>query len=352
MKVMHLADVHLGAAPDSGRPWSEERKKEIWETFERAVAFAGKEKADLLLIAGDLFHRQPLLRELKEVNYQFSTIPETKVVIIAGNHDYIKSNSYYRTFVFSENVTFFREEKCQSVWFRDLNTEIYGISYNHREIREDLSSCLKPAHPERINVLLTHGGDEKHQPINMKKLAAAGFDYTALGHIHIPRSEAEGRVNYAGALEPVDCNDTGEHGFYIGEITKKQVKMKFHPFALRTYYHLHYEADKQTTDGQLKDDIRKKTEELGPDNLYRIWLEGRRHPDMEFDTERLMKLPNIVDVMDDTKPAYDMDKLLKSSGSNMIGRYIKRFQNAKEGSVEKQALYLGLQALLEAKKTL
>lgn len=40
--------------------------------------------ADCLFIAGDLFHRQPLLRDLKEVNYLFSTIPGVRVVIIAG----------------------------------------------------------------------------------------------------------------------------------------------------------------------------------------------------------------------------------------------------------------------------
>ena len=29
----HIADVHLGASPDAGFPWSEERKNEIWDSF-------------------------------------------------------------------------------------------------------------------------------------------------------------------------------------------------------------------------------------------------------------------------------------------------------------------------------
>ena len=44
-----------------------------------------EEQTDVLLIAGDLFHRQPLLRDLKEVNYLFSTLSHTKVVLIAGD---------------------------------------------------------------------------------------------------------------------------------------------------------------------------------------------------------------------------------------------------------------------------
>ncbi len=43
-----------------------------------------------MLIAGDLFHRQPLLRELKEMNSILEMLEHTEVVMIAGNHDYIK----------------------------------------------------------------------------------------------------------------------------------------------------------------------------------------------------------------------------------------------------------------------
>ena len=45
---------------------------------------------DLLLVAGDLFHRQPLLRELKEVDGLFASLDRTQVVLVAGNHDYMR----------------------------------------------------------------------------------------------------------------------------------------------------------------------------------------------------------------------------------------------------------------------
>ena len=31
IRFIHLADVHLGAVPDRGCPWSHEREEEIWE---------------------------------------------------------------------------------------------------------------------------------------------------------------------------------------------------------------------------------------------------------------------------------------------------------------------------------
>ena len=88
MRFFHIADVHLGAEPDKGFPWSQDRSREIWDSFRRVIEQAGRDQADLFLIAGDLFHRQPLARELKEVNAMFSTIPDTRILLIAGNHDY------------------------------------------------------------------------------------------------------------------------------------------------------------------------------------------------------------------------------------------------------------------------
>ena len=71
MRFIHTGDIHLGAAPDSLMPWSLERRGEIRDTFMRLLEEAQREKTDLLLIAGDLFHRQPLKKELREVNAEF-----------------------------------------------------------------------------------------------------------------------------------------------------------------------------------------------------------------------------------------------------------------------------------------
>ena len=98
IRFIHLADVHLGAVPDRGCPWSREREEEIWETFRRVIATIRKSPVDLLFIAGDLFHRQPLLSELREINDLFATIGQTRVFLMAGEHDYMKAESFYRTF--------------------------------------------------------------------------------------------------------------------------------------------------------------------------------------------------------------------------------------------------------------
>ena len=76
MKFIHVSDVHLGIKPDVGKPWSEKRAQDIWDSFAEVIDAAVELKPDFLLISGDLFHAQPLKRELREVNYLFSVASE------------------------------------------------------------------------------------------------------------------------------------------------------------------------------------------------------------------------------------------------------------------------------------
>lgn len=222
MKFIHIADVHLGAEPDAGKAYSKRRPEELWESFVRVISLCEREQIDLLLIAGDLFHRQPLLRELKEVNALFAKLTHTQVVLIAGNHDYIRSDSYYLTFQWNENVHPLLGKNTQYVVLAQLDTAVYGFSYERREIPEARYDGLQAQHKAEIEILLAHGGDEKHIPINRNMLRRSGFDYIAFGHIHKPQIVIKEMAAYAGALEPIDKNDTGRHGFIRGRDQKRR----------------------------------------------------------------------------------------------------------------------------------
>ena len=105
MKFIHTGDIHWGMSPDSDKPCSRERSRDIRDTFTAIIAKAKELRVDCLFIAGDLFHRQPLLRDLKEVNYLFSTIPQTQVIIIAANHERNRTKSQEISYSWASNVT-------------------------------------------------------------------------------------------------------------------------------------------------------------------------------------------------------------------------------------------------------
>ncbi|CUX37526.1 metallophosphoesterase family protein [Clostridium sp. C105KSO13] len=348
MKFIHIADVHLGAEPDAGEAYSKGRPRELWDTFSRIIALCEEEKTDVLLIAGDLFHRQPLLRELKEVNYLFSTLTHTQVIFIAGNHDYIKKDSYYRTFCWSGNVHPLLEENMEHVELPRLNLGVYGFSYHTREIREEKYSVKAPR-GYLYEILLAHGGDEGHIPMKKAVLESSGFDYIAMGHIHKPQALVANLAVYAGALEPVDKNDTGFHGYIRGVITEKGTFVEFVPFAGREYIHLVMHVDETTTNGSLKDYIAHVIEKRGTENMYKVILRGRRDPAVEFDTMHVDMYGNILEIVDETRPAYDYELLYAENENNLIGQYIEAFRGCEAGSMENQALQEGVQALLDSR---
>ena len=348
MKFFHIADTHLGAIPDAGFAWSEERRSEIWESFRSVVAKADREEVDLLLIAGDLFHRQPLMRELKEVNYLFSTLKKTKVVFIIGNHDYLKVDSYYLDFPWSENVTCLRGKECESVVFEDLDTEVYGLSYHTREIKEPKYNDLQPEKKAGFSILLGHGGDAKHIPIDRKKLLLSGFDYIALGYEHKASVMQSMHMAYAGSLEPLSVHETGKHGFILGEINEDSTTIRFVPFACREYINIKVRLSSDITEDELEEKLTAAINQYGRDNIFTISLEGRYQPKEPYDRARLLALGNVADVKDGTMPDYNLVALLDEHKDDMIGMYLEEFLKEPAGTREQKALYCGLEALLNA----
>lgn len=335
MRFMHIADVHLGAVPDKGCAWSEERKEEIWRTFRLAVREAEKKQVDLLLIAGDLFHRQPFLRELKEVNYLLGRLTRTQVVMIAGNHDYLKPDSCYRDFEWAENVVFLDGKECECVRFPEFDTTVYGLSYHQREITAALYDGLHPDGTRGCHILLAHGGDDRHIPIDKCRLQESGFDYIALGHIHKPQFLAEGCAAYAGALEPLEMNDTGEHGYITGEYSRGKIRAEFVPFACREYMELKLQSDRQSTDFSMREQLEESIKRHGEHNIYKVRICGFRDPDIRYQTGQYLVLGNILEVSDETELDYDFEVLRRAHGRDVVGRYIGKLLNTpdEEGMV-------------------
>lgn len=351
MKIIHTADIHLGASPDLGYPWSRKRKEGIWNTWKRLIERVRLEKADLLLVSGDLFHRQPLVRELKEVNYLFSTIPDTTVVLMAGNHDYIKKGSYYPEFPWNKNVIGLWNRECVRVSIPKKNVCVYGCSYYSREVTDDLYQNVRPSGREAFHILLAHGGDEKHSPVNRERLAEAGFQYAALGHIHKPQVLLKNRIAFSGALEPIDRNDTGPHGFMKVICTQEGTTAEFVPFASCSYLDLDFDVKEETTQFELEEWVHKAIRVAGEDNIYRVRLRGLRDVKTEFSARRLEQTGNVSEVVDETRPAYDFTELSQIYEGGLIGEYVDCFAGS-EDPVEQKALFYGIEALLDAKREL
>lgn len=349
MRFIHIADVHLGAVPDKGKVWSEKRTEEIEATFYRLISEAGKQGMDLVLLAGDIFHRSPLKRELKELSYRLESIAPTQVVMMAGNHDFMGEHSFYRGFQWPENVHFFDSESLDTIYLEKLNTWVYGLSYEHREIQRPLYDSIQPYTEDGYHILLAHGGDEKHIPIQKKQLEQAGFDYVALGHIHKPEMISD-RMAYAGALEPIDRLDVGPHGYVYGEITEFGTKIQFCPIACRAYKDLVLESDTDMTAGEMEDWLKQQIQIEGVQNIYNVVLTGYRDPDIVYSSERLLSCGQIVTVKDETLPWFDVERVYNENSENLMGMFIEKvYHMPMDEKRRQQILSYGLQAMYQGR---
>ncbi len=65
MKFIHIADLHLGAKPDAGNAYSQNREQELWDSFRDIITICNQKKTDLLLIAGGSVSQTTPVKRIK-----------------------------------------------------------------------------------------------------------------------------------------------------------------------------------------------------------------------------------------------------------------------------------------------
>ena len=230
MRFIHIADVHLDTA-FAGR--SEEIRRRLRrasrEALERAVETALAEKVDAMLIAGDLFDGERLSFETERfVLEQFGYLAEegVRVVYATGNHDPGRRRMRGGKLDWPSTVSLIPDGKPRSVPIPGEGGYPVGFvtGAGHASSREtaDLARELHPtdAHLPQVALLhtqvLTARGLDVHQPYapsDVEHLRSAGFDYWALGHVHLRQEiSAEPPIHYPGNLQGRNPRETGPKG--------------------------------------------------------------------------------------------------------------------------------------------
>ena len=116
LKIIHGADFHLdspfsGLTPDQAA----RRREEQRELLDRLARLAREQKADLVLLAGDLLDSQRCYRETAQALARALGDIPCPVFIAPGNHDYYSPRSVYATLDWPDNVHIFRDPSIQRV---------------------------------------------------------------------------------------------------------------------------------------------------------------------------------------------------------------------------------------------
>ncbi len=228
MKFAHLADLHLGFRQYTRQTPQgiNQREADVAGAFRRATDQVIEAAPDLVLVAGDLFHSvRPTNAAILDSFNQFrrlrAALPETPVVIVAGNHDTPRSTetgTILKLFAAVDGVQVVVHAPERLV-FERLATTVLCVP-NLVWSASPRPSIAPDASATR-NILVTHREVEGMVPrdpsdlayggvpIRQSELRAEEFDYVALGHHHVA-NELAPNVWYSGALEYVTTNPWGE----------------------------------------------------------------------------------------------------------------------------------------------
>ncbi|MDR7855807.1 DNA repair exonuclease [Tissierella sp.] len=361
IKFVHTGDLHLGLKFNNVSfqgDKASERRRELWSTFERIVDYAKDEKADFLLIAGDLFEESYFtIGDINRIRDVFKNAEDVNIIISAGNHDFIGKNSLYNRVQWTDNVTIFNGEGIQQKEFKELNTVIYGYSWDMVEIRENnlLNGLNNKVDKEKNNILVIHGdvsNNSSYLPLNIQDLNSLNMDYIALGHIHKPQIISN-KIAYCGCPEPLDFGETGERGIIKVSIDNKKLEFELFPFSKRKFLEIEVEIDESM--GYV--DIVQKLKNINIGNksmdFYRINLKGfiqrnivieDLHKDIESEFYH-------IELVDKTIWDYDLQLLEEDNRDNIIGQFISSMkEKGLDNPMIKDALYFGLEALLKERE--
>ena len=327
VKILHTADIHLDSPftlEDASR--SRARRSELRAAFASMMSYINTSGVRLCLIAGDLFEYEYATKEtVSFLIDEFRKNPGCEFVISPGNHDPYTESSVYAKTEFPENVHIFKSSQCQRIEFPELGCDVYGYAFTSQFMERNPIIGVKPADPERINILCAHADTSspisKYCPMTERDIFESGFDYIALGHIHNSSGiMREGNTTYAysGCLEGRDYGECGHKGAITGTISKDfsgaAVNLRGLRFSTRRY------ADERLNITGA-DDISQVAEALrdlafrnsyGDDTLLRVTLEGNVSPSLSLSKDVLRSfLPALYsfESVDHTMPLYDAKAL-------------------------------------------
>lgn len=230
MKLIHCADLHIGKQV-SENPMLEDQVY----ILNQIVEIVKKEKADGILLAGDIYDRAIAPAEAVMVLSNFLTTlskMSVDIFMISGNHDsperisfgreLLKSNEIYIAGEFSEHIECItKEDEYGEINFYLLPFAKPQVMRHYGFEGNTYAGCVQSVLDKlsidttKRNVLMTHhfvagtGLDieeaDSEYPISVGGVDVVDyhgmmdFDYVALGHIHRGQRVGADHIRYAGS---------------------------------------------------------------------------------------------------------------------------------------------------------
>jgi DNA repair protein SbcD/Mre11 len=311
LRLIHTADVHLGARYDDlGEQASAQRERQF-AAFKASIDLAITEKVDLFLIAGDLFDSnvQPR-RSVERIAAELKRLVDARIrtVIIPGTHDVFDRASIYRAYDLpalagngpdDDFVTVLDPDRPQ-IHLASCDVVVHGRVFAtkrapHSPLKDVDAKADGSTATWRIGMV--HGAiaipgktDRDEVVITTDEIAATNLDYLALGHWHSAQVGKAGTVTYAyaGAPEPIALDQDRAGKVLLVELNERDgartVTVEERQVGRTRFERHELDASAQASQPALIESLRGLAD---PDLVLDVRLVGVRRDELDLDTDEI-----------------------------------------------------------------
>ncbi len=325
IRLIHLADLHLGWQPRflAERSAAQKYAEERFGVFSAAMDFGldPANRVSAVVVAGDLFddHRPaPGLVERVIAGLRSLAARGIATVVVPGNHDELT----YPDSVFRQYAERWPGILATSPHMAHLGTaghgdqaiHFYGMAYTGgiTDVARPVASFPRLDSPG-VHVAVIHGTvvgsaegygggpgrlagagapqwalAERSLPLDARALAAAGYDYVALGHIHRhgPAGGAGARACYAGLAASRGFDDPGCGFFVVSELEPGSNAPVIHrvPLELRRVVEAKADVTGLASVEQLATACANATADVPAGSLVRLELSGQTDAPVDLES--------------------------------------------------------------------
>jgi len=310
VKIFHISDIHLGTYIGKLQPIPNAALSlhqsvfDVFRALDKVIEDAQAEQPDFILITGDLFHRtinsRVILRSLAERLARMTQIAPT--IILVGNHDLIGN---------AHMLSDYAELPINNLYIVDIPTPLSfetkdGIPVTlvcagwpdttmlAEEDETDQLNQMKTSTKQKLQWMINNFAKETAEniPAGTVKVFAGhgmmtdfysseevellggedftsgimkddlmfypanftGYDYIALGHIHLRSLKADKRTAYPGSLYPVNFGESKTpHGYVVATIDADTKELFLEPrdIVIRPYTNFFLKTSKFSSEDQI-----------------------------------------------------------------------------------------------------
>lgn len=229
MKFIHAGDIHLGnpfIGLDAQLPDNLKQlvQQSTHQAFMKMINDALTEKVDLLLLPGDFYsasESSPRLQELVQSAFLKLNQAGIQVFLSLGNHDFEANTSQHLPW--PENVYIFNQH-VETTYHTTASGEkiaVTGFSYqSQRQMTPVIDEFPTRNLGVDYHLGMYHGAvgvtGEPYAPFKVTDMLEKGYDYWALGHIHVRQTlNTRPFIGYSGSIQGLNRKEVGPKGYYI-----------------------------------------------------------------------------------------------------------------------------------------